>query len=48
MHAVEVLEMEQRIDVKFCFELGKSAKETQEMLREVYGKDALALKCVYE
>ena len=40
--------MEQRTNIKFCFTLGKSARETHEMLTTVYGEHAVTLKCVYE
>jgi hypothetical protein len=32
--------MEQRPNVKFCFKLGKTAAETVEMMRQVYGDNA--------
>ena len=31
------MDHEQRINMKFCFKLQKSAKETNEMLKLVYG-----------
>jgi hypothetical protein len=34
--------------VKFCLELQKSAKETQEMLKLVYGDAAVTVKTVYK
>ncbi|GBN90884.1 Putative uncharacterized protein FLJ37770 [Araneus ventricosus] len=37
--------MEQRVNIKFCFKLGKTAKETHEMLVKV---DAVNKKCVFE
>ncbi|GBM62177.1 Putative uncharacterized protein FLJ37770 [Araneus ventricosus] len=40
--------MEQRVNIKFCFKLGKTAKETHEMLVKVYGVDAVSKKCVFE
>lgn len=39
---------EQRICVKFCFKLGKTAKETQEMLKEAFGDDAMGKSQTYE
>ncbi|GBO18732.1 Putative uncharacterized protein FLJ37770 [Araneus ventricosus] len=38
--------MEQRVNIKFCFKLGKT--ETHEMLVKVYGVDAVSKKCVFE
>ncbi|GBM03791.1 Putative uncharacterized protein FLJ37770 [Araneus ventricosus] len=40
--------MEQRVNIKFCFKLGKTATETHEMLVKVYGVDAVSKKCVSE
>ncbi|GBL97454.1 Putative uncharacterized protein FLJ37770 [Araneus ventricosus] len=37
--------MEQRVNIKFCFKFGKTAKETHEMLVKV---DAVSKKCVFE
>jgi hypothetical protein len=34
--------------VKFCFKVGKTATETQKMLREAYGDDALSQTTTYE
>jgi len=42
------VDYEQRINRKFCFELQKSAKETHEMLRLVYGNAAVTMKRVYK
>jgi len=33
--------VEQRVNVKFCVKLGKSATETYELLKKVYGDDCL-------
>jgi hypothetical protein len=33
--------LEQRINIKFCAKLGKSASKTLQMLTEAYGADAL-------
>ena len=40
--------MEQRANIKFCYKLGKTATETREMLVQVYGREAVSRKCVYE
>ncbi|GBO23081.1 hypothetical protein AVEN_56459-1 [Araneus ventricosus] len=40
--------MEQRVNIKFCFKLGRTATETHEMLAKVYGVNAVSKKCVYE
>ena len=40
--------MEQRVNIKFCYKLGKTAKETHEMLVQVYGTGAVSRKCVYD
>ncbi|GBO07733.1 Putative uncharacterized protein FLJ37770 [Araneus ventricosus] len=40
--------MEQRVNIKLCFKLGKKATETHEMLVKVYGEDAVSKKCVFE
>ncbi|GBM25230.1 Putative uncharacterized protein FLJ37770 [Araneus ventricosus] len=40
--------MEQRVNIKFCFKLGKTATETHEMLVKVYGVDAVSKKCIFE
>jgi len=39
---------EQRINMKFCFKLQKSAKETDETLKLVYGDAAVTMKMVYK
>jgi hypothetical protein len=39
-------EIEQRTNMKFCFELGKRATETHEMLVRVYGDPAVSQKMV--
>lgn len=38
--------MEQRSNIKFCFQLGKSVKETCELLHRVYGDNAVTSRCV--
>jgi len=40
--------MEQRVNIKFCFKLGKTATDTHEMLVRVYGGEVVTKKCVYE
>ncbi|GBN99119.1 Putative uncharacterized protein FLJ37770 [Araneus ventricosus] len=40
--------MEQLVNIKFCFKLGKTATETHEMLVKVYGVYAVSKKCVFE
>ena len=42
------VEMEQRINMKFCYKLGKTATETHAMLVQVYRTDAVSRKCVYD
>ncbi|GBM11175.1 Putative uncharacterized protein FLJ37770 [Araneus ventricosus] len=37
--------MEQRVNIKFCFKLGRTATETHEILVKV---DAVSKKCVFE
>jgi hypothetical protein len=39
---------EQRIYVKFCFKLGKTASETHEMLRTAFGNDAMGRTQTFE
>jgi hypothetical protein len=34
--------IEQRVCIKFCVKLGKSATETLEMLREAFGEHSLS------
>jgi len=41
------MDYEQRINMKFCFKLQKSAKETHEMLKLVYSDAAVTMKTVY-
>ena len=40
--------MEQRANIKFCYKLGKTAMETSGVLVQVYGREAVSRKCVYE
>ena len=42
------MDHEQRINMKFCFKLQKSAKETHKMLKLVYGIAAVTMKTVYK
>jgi len=32
---------EQRICIKFCFKIGKTARKTYQLLQQAYGKDAM-------
>ena len=41
-------DIEQKIDIKFFFKLGKSATETREILKKVYGENALARSRTFE
>ena len=40
--------MEQLENIKFCYKLGKTATETREIMVNVYGREAVSRKCVYE
>ena len=40
--------VEQRVNVKFCVKLGKSATETYDMLKNVYGDECLSRTQVFE
>ena len=40
------MDHEQRINVKFCFKLQKSAKEIHKMLKLVYGDAAVTMETV--
>jgi len=40
--------MEQRVNINFCYKLGKTATEMHEMLVQVYGTEAVSRKCVYD
>jgi len=42
------MDHEQCINMKFCFKMQKSAKETHEMLKLVYGDAAVTMKMVYK
>ena len=42
------MDHKQRINMKFCFKLQNSAKETHEMLKLVYGDAAVSMKTVYK
>jgi len=39
---------EQRICIKFCFKIGKTATETYQLLQQAYGEDAMGRKQVFE
>lgn len=45
---VPVLNMEQRANIKFCFKIGKTATETYNLIKQVYGDDALSRGRVFE
>jgi hypothetical protein len=38
---------EQRICIKFCFKIGKTAAETYELLQQAYGEDAMGRTHVF-
>ena len=38
---------EQRICIKFCFKIGKSATETYQLLQQAYGEDAMGRTQVF-
>jgi hypothetical protein len=40
--------LEQRINIRFCAELGKSSSETLQTLTEAYGADAMKKSSVFE
>jgi hypothetical protein len=40
--------IEQRVCIKFCMKLGKSASETLEMIREAFGEHSLSRTAVFE
>jgi len=42
------MDHKQHINMKFCFKLQKSAKETHKMLKLVYGDAAATMKMVYK
>jgi len=39
---------EQRICIKFCFKIGKTATETYQLLQQVYGEDAMGRTQVFD
>ena len=39
---------EQRICIKFCFEIGKAATETYQLLQKAYGEDAMSRTQVFD
>jgi transposase len=41
-------EIEQRTNIKFCFELGQMASETHEMLVRVYGDAVVSRNTIYK
>jgi len=42
------MDHERRINMKLCFKLQKSAKETHKMLKLAYGDAAVTMKTVYK
>ena len=42
------MDHEQRINMRFCFKLQKSAKGTHEMLKLVYGDAVVTIKTIYK
>jgi len=40
------MDFEQRVNIKFCFKLQKSAKEAHEILKSVYGDNVVTLKTI--
>ena len=42
------MDHEKCINMKFCFKMQKSAKETREMLKLVYGDVAVTMKMVHK
>jgi hypothetical protein len=41
------LSNEQHICIKFCFEIGKTAMETYQLLQQAYGEDVMACTQVF-
>jgi len=39
---------EQRICIKFCFKIGKTATETYQLLQQAYGQDAMGRTQVFD
>ena len=39
---------EQRICIKFCFKIGKTATETYQLLQQAYGEDAMGRTQVFD
>jgi len=39
---------EQRICIKFCFKIGKTATETYQLLQQAYGEDAMGRAQVFD
>ncbi|GFX54397.1 protein GVQW3 [Trichonephila clavipes] len=40
--------LDQRFAIKFCIKLGKTGKETHDMIKEAYGDAAMRISCVFE
>jgi len=39
---------EQRICIKFCFKIGKTAMETYQLLQQAYGEEAIGRTQVFD
>ena len=52
VHVIAIFTMcestEQRICIKFCFKIGKTATETYQLLQQVYGEDAMGRTQVFD
>ena len=42
------MSLDQRVNLKFLVKLGKTATESLEMLKQVYGDEALSQACVFD
>ena len=42
------MSIEQRLNIKFCFKLGKTFTETHQMMKKVYGDDCLSRSSIHE
>jgi hypothetical protein len=42
------VQFEQRVKIKFCVKLGKTATETLQLMRDAYGDEALSQAQVFE
>jgi len=39
---------EQHIGIEFCFEMGKTATETYQLMQQAYGEDAIGVTQVFD